>query len=157
MDILGTRNWVEIINGPNLQRIGRREPEIYGTKTMEVCLEELRTTYSDSLHITYFQSHCEGALIERLYQLDDEHVDGIILNAGAYTHTSLALADALRAISIPTIEVHISNIYAREEIRHHSLLSPVCQGVITGLGLDSYRLAIEALRSRLHAQSPHEP
>ena len=142
MDISGTRNWVEIINGPNLQRIGRREPEIYGTKTMEACLEELRTAYSDSLHITYF---------------DNEHVDGIILNAGAYTHTSLALADALRAISIPTIEVHISNIYAREEIRRHSLLSPVCQGVITGLGLDSYRLAIEALRSRLHAQSPHEP
>ncbi len=157
MDILGTRNWVEIINGPNLQRIGRREPEIYGTKTMEVCLEELRTTYSESLRITYFQSHSEGALIERLYQLDDEGVDGIVLNAGAYTHTSLALADALRAISIPTIEVHISNIYAREEIRCHSLLSPVCQGVITGLGLDSYRLAIEALQSRLRAQSPHEP
>ena len=157
MDILGTRNWVEIINGPNLQRIGRREPEIYGTKTMEVCLEELRTTYSESLRITYFQSHSEGALIERLYQLEDEGVDGIVLNAGAYTHTSLALADALRAISIPTIEVHISNIYAREEIRHHSLLSPVCQGVITGLGLDSYRLAIEALQSRLRAQSPYEP
>ena len=154
MDILGTRNWVEIINGPNLQRIGRREPEIYGTKTMEVCLEELRTTYSESLRITYFQSHSEGALIERLYQLDDEGVDGIVLNAGAYTHTSLALADALRAISI---QVHISNIYAREEIRRHSLLSPVCQGVITGLGLDSYRLAIEALQSRLHAQSPYEP
>ena len=157
MDISGTRNWVEIINGPNLQRIGRREPEIYGTKTMEVCLEELRTTYSECLRITYFQSHSEGALIERLYQLDDEGVDGIVLNAGAYTHTSLALADALRAISIPTIEVHISNIYAREEIRRHSLLSPVCQGVITGLGLDSYRLAIEALQSRLHAQSPYEP
>lgn len=157
MDILGTRNWVEIINGPNLQRIGRREPEVYGTKTMEACLEELRTTYSDSLRVTYFQSHSEGALIERLYQLDDEGVDGIVLNAGAYTHTSLALADALRAISIPTIEVHISNIYAREEIRRHSLLSPVCQGVITGLGLDSYRLAIEALQSRLHAQGPHEP
>lgn len=157
MDILGTRNWVEIINGPNLQRIGRREPEIYGTKTMEVCLEELRTTYSESLRITYFQSHSEGALIERLYQLEDEGVDGIVLNAGAYTHTSLALADALRAISIPTIEVHISNIYAREEIRRHSLLSPVCLGVITGLGLDSYRLAIEALQSRLRAQSPYEP
>ena len=157
MDILGTRNWVEIINGPNLQRIGRREPEIYGTKTMEVCLEELRTTYSESLRITYFQSHSEGALIERLYQLEDEGVDGIVLNAGAYTHTSLALADALRAISIPTIEVHISNNYAREEIRRHSLLSPVCQGVITGLGLDSYRLAIEALQSRLRAQSPYEP
>lgn len=157
MDILGTRNWVEIINGPNLQRIGRREPEIYGTKTMEVCLEELRTTYSESLRITYFQSHSEGALIEHLYQLDDEGVDGIVLNAGAYTHTSLALADALRAISIPTIEVHISNIYAREEIRRHSLLSPVCRGVITGLGLDSYRLAIEALQSRLRAQSPYEP
>ena len=157
MDILGTRNWVEIINGPNLQRIGRREPEIYGTKTMEVYLEELRTTYSESLRITYFQSHSEGALIERLYQLDDEGVDGIILNAGAYTHTSLALADALRVISIPTIEVHISNIYVREEIRRHSLLSPVCQGVITGLGLDSYRLAIEALQSRLRAQSPYEP
>ena len=157
MDITGRRIRVEIINGPNLQRIGRREPEIYGTKTMEVCLEELRTTYSESLRITYFQSHSEGALIERLYQLDDEGVDGIVLNAGAYTHTSLALADALRAISIPTIEVHISNIYAREEIRRHSLLSPVCQGVITGLGLDSYRLAIEALQSRLRAQSPYEP
>ena len=145
MDISGTRNWVEIINGPNLQRIGRREPEVYGTKTMEACLEELRTAYSDSLHITYFQSHSEGALIERLYQLDDEHVDGIILNAGAYTHTSVALQDAIRGISTPVVEVHISNTFAREAFRHHSYISPVAKGIIVGFGMESYRLAIESL------------
>ena len=139
MDITGRRIRVEIINGPNLQRIGRREPEIY-----EQC-----TAFSDSLEITYFQSNHEGALIDRLYTLDDEHVDAIILNAGAYSHTSLALADALRTITPPTLEVHISNIYAREEQRRHSLISEACAGVIAGFGLDSYRLALASIPTLL--------
>jgi dehydroquinase class II len=149
MDITGRRIRVEIINGPNLQRIGRREPEIYGTRSMEDWLAEQRTAFSDSLEITYFQSNHEGALIDRLYTLDDERVDAIILNAGAYSHTSLALADALRAITPPTLEVHISNIYAREEQRRHSLISEACVGVIAGFGLDSYRLALASIPTLL--------
>ena len=143
MDITGRRIRVEIINGPNLQRIGRREPEIYGTRSMEDWLAEQCTAFSDSLEITYFQSNHEGALIDRLYTLDDEHVDAIILNAGAYSHTSL------RAITPPTLEVHISNIYAREELRRHSLISEACVGVIAGFGLDSYRLALASIPTLL--------
>ena len=116
---------------------------------MEDWLAEQRTAFSDSLEITYFQSNHEGALIDRLYTLDDEHVDAIILNAGAYSHTSLALADALRAITPPTLEVHISNIYAREEQRRHSLISEACVGVIAGFGLDSYRLALASIPTLL--------
>lgn len=137
--------WIEIINGPNLQRIGTREPGIYGTTSMDDCLEALHACYADRLRLTYYQSNHEGALLDRLYELDEAGVSGIVLNAGAYTHTSLALADALRAITPPTIEVHLSNVYQREPIRHTSLLSPACRGVITGFGTDSYRLGIESL------------
>lgn len=137
--------WIEIINGPNLQRLGTREPGIYGTTSMDDCLEALHACYADRLRLTYYQSNHEGALLDRLYELDEAGVSGIVLNAGAYTHTSLALADALRAITPPTIEVHLSNVYQREPIRHTSLLSPACRGVITGFGTDSYRLGIESL------------
>lgn len=146
MDIASKEQmWIEIINGPNLARIGLREPAIYGSDTMEQCLQDLHARYDHQLHLSYYQSHHEGALIERLYELQDSGASGIILNAGAYTHTSLALADALRAIDLPTIEVHLSQVYQREAIRQHSLIAPACRGVITGFGLDSYRLALEAL------------
>ena len=141
--------WIDIINGPNLARIGQREPSIYGTMSMDACLEFLRQHYDSSLRLTYFQSNHEGALLDRLYELHDAGVNGIVLNAGAYTHTSLALADALRAITPPTIEVHISNVYQREPLRQQSLIARACRGSIVGFGLDGYRLAIEALRSPL--------
>lgn len=141
--------WIEIINGPNLARIGQREPSIYGTMSMDACLELLRQRYDSSLRLTYFQSNHEGALLDRLYELHDAGVDGIVLNAGAYTHTSLALADALSAITPPTIEVHISHVYQREPLRQQSLIARACRGSIVGFGLDGYRLAIEALRSPL--------
>ncbi|MDE7110689.1 MAG: type II 3-dehydroquinate dehydratase [Muribaculaceae bacterium] len=134
---------VLIINGPNLNLLGRREPEIYGSETMESFLESLGATNS----IEYFQSNHEGAIIDKLHSIgfDSANYAGIVLNAGAYTHTSLAIADAIAAIELPVVEVHISNIHAREEIRHRSLISGVCRGVIAGFGLDSYRLGVEAL------------
>lgn len=134
-----------IINGPNLNLLGLREPSIYGHTTMDEYLEAVSADYP-SVEIEYFQSNHEGDIIDKLHDVGfDDSLSGIILNAGAYTHTSLAIADAIKAIKVDVIEVHISNIYAREEIRQRSLISPVCRGVITGLGLDSYRLAIEAL------------
>lgn len=134
-----------IINGPNLNLLGRREPGIYGKSTMESCLDSLRHTYP-GVEIDYFQSNHEGEIIDRLHAVGfDDTLSGIVLNAGAYTHTSLAIADAISAISRPVVEVHISNVHAREEIRHRSLISPVCRGVIAGFGLDSYRLGIESL------------
>ncbi len=133
-----------ILNGPNLNLLGRREPGIYGTATMEECLEQLRRRYADH-RIDYWQSNVEGELINKLQEVGFGGVDGVVLNAGAYTHTSLALADCIRAISVPVVEVHISNVHQREPIRHVSLLSPACRGVICGFGMDSYRLGIEAL------------
>lgn len=131
-----------IINGPNLNLLGKREPGIYGLQSMETILEEL----SGLCKIEYFQSNHEGALIDKIHAVGfDESYNGIVLNAGAYTHTSLALADAIAAIEVPVVEVHISNVHAREEIRHKSLISPVCSGVIAGFGLQSYRLGVEAL------------
>lgn len=141
--------WIEIINGPNLARIGQREPSIYGTMSMDACLELLHQRYDSSLRLTYFQSNHEGALLDRLYELHDAGVDGIVLNAGAYTHTSLALADALSAITPPAVEVHISNVYQREPLRQQSLIARACCGSIVGFGMDGYRLAIEALCSAL--------
>lgn len=135
-----------IINGPNLNLLGRREPGIYGSTGMDDCLADLRMRYRDTVEIAYFQSNHEGALIDRLHESGfDPTLTGIVLNAGAYTHTSLALADAIAAIERPVVEVHISNVHSREEIRHRSMISPVCKGVIAGFGLDSYRLGIEAL------------
>ncbi len=133
---------VLIINGPNLNLLGRREPSVYGSEGMERILGELRARCD----IEYFQSNHEGALIDKLHEVGfDKSYAGVVLNAGAYTHTSLALADAIAAIELPVVEVHISNVHAREEIRHRSLISPVCRGVIAGFGLDSYRLGVEAL------------
>ncbi|MDE5838291.1 MAG: type II 3-dehydroquinate dehydratase [Paramuribaculum sp.] len=133
-----------IINGPNLNLLGTREPGIYGKETMTDVIERLRSRFSE-VKIDYFQSNHEGAIIDRLHEADKEDYAGVVLNAGAYTHTSLAIADAIAAISLPVVEVHISNIAARESIRHTSLISPVCRGMIAGFGTDSYRLGIEAL------------
>lgn len=133
-----------IINGPNLNLLGVREPDIYGKLSMDDYIRAIEADYPD-VEIDYYQSNHEGDIIDRLHEEGfDRELSGIVLNAGAYTHTSLAIADAIKAIEVPVIEVHISNVHAREEIRHRSLISPVCRGVIAGFGLDSYRLAIEA-------------
>lgn len=134
---------VIIINGPNLNLLGTREPGIYGTETMESYLKTLRKRYP-SVEVEYYQSNVEGELINKMQEVGFSY-DGIILNAGAYTHTSIALLDCIRALQIPVIEVHISNVNNREEFRRHSIIGPGCKGTIQGFGLDSYRLAIEAL------------
>lgn len=134
-----------IINGPNLNLLGVREPDIYGHESMESCLEHLRKLYTNT-EIEYYQSNHEGALIDIIQQAGmDSSYTGIVLNAGAYTHTSLAIADAIAAVPRPVVEVHITNISTRENVRHHSMISAACMGSIAGFGLDSYRLAIEAL------------
>lgn len=139
---------IGIVNGPNLGHIGTRETDIYGVRSMEDYLEELQESYN-GLQLSYMQSNHEGALLDELYRLDAEpECIGIVLNAGAYTHTSIALLDAIRAISLPVIEVHISNIQAREHYRHASLITEACLGCITGLGLMGYGLAVEALLRR---------
>lgn len=136
---------VLIINGPNLNLLGIREPSIYGSLSMEEYLTALQSDYPQ-VEIDYFQSNHEGDIIDRIHDVGFEpDLNGIILNAGAYTHTSLAIADAIRAVERPVVEVHISNIAAREEIRHRSLLTSACRGIIAGFGLDSYRLALESL------------
>ncbi len=137
---------VLIINGPNLNLLGKREPEIYGSKSFENALEEWTSEFKE-LDLHYFQSNHEGELIDKLHECGFDF-GGIVMNAGAYTHTSVALADAISAIETPVIEVHISNTHAREAFRHHSYLSPVCQGVILGFGLDSYRLALQYFLER---------
>lgn len=134
---------IEIIDGPNLNLTGIREPETYGTTRIADYVEQLRNRFAD-IEIGYFQSNIEGELIDRIQQVGFE-ADGIIINAGGYSHTSVALHDALAAVTAPAIEVHISNIFAREDYRHHSLLSSACRGIICGMGLDGYALAIEAL------------
>lgn len=136
-----------IINGPNLNMLGSREPSIYGSATMSETLTSLRERFPD-IDITYFQSNHEGALIDRLQEAVGDDTDGVVLNAGAYTHTSVALLDCLRSLpaKLPVIEVHISNVHSREEFRHKSLITAACKGVIAGFGMDSYRLAIEAFR-----------
>lgn len=134
-----------IINGPNLNLLGSREPGIYGRKTMDDILDSLELHFSEAI-IDYYQSNHEGDIIDRLHQAAGECYKGIALNAGAYTHTSLAIADAIAAIEIPVVEVHLSNVAAREDIRHTSLIAPVCIGVISGFGAKSYTLALEALQ-----------
>ncbi len=134
---------IEIINGPNLNLLGVREPEIYGHSSFDSYLEELRRRYP-GVDMGYFQSNVEGELINRMQEVGFAY-DGIILNAGAYTHTSIALHDAIKSIAAPVVEVHISNVHRREEFRRHSMISPACAGMICGFGLDSYRLALEAL------------
>ncbi len=133
---------IVIINGPNLNLLGRREPGIYGERGFEDYLSELRRL-TDSVEIGYFQSNSEGELIDTIQRFGfDASVNGIVFNPGAYSHYSIALRDAVSAIPVPVVEVHISNIAAREEFRHHSVMSAVCRGTIAGLGLDGYRLAV---------------
>ncbi|MFA6872425.1 MAG: type II 3-dehydroquinate dehydratase [Bacteroidaceae bacterium] len=132
-----------ILNGPNLNLLGKREPSVYGNSSFENYLKVLRVRYSD-VEIDYCQSNSEGVLLDKLHEVGFTF-DGVVFNAGAYTHTSVALYDAIRAIQTPVIEVHISNVHQREEFRHHSMISAACCGVVCGFGLDSYRLAIEAL------------
>ena len=132
-----------ILNGPNINLLGRREPGVYGSRSFEDYLPELRGRYPD-VEISYYQSNVEGYMIDKIHEVGFDF-DGIILNAGAYTHTSVALQDAIRAVKTPVVEVHISNVHKREEFRHKSMISCACIGVICGFGLDSYRLALEAL------------
>jgi len=130
-----------ILNGPNLNLLGKREPEVYGNESFEDYFSKLKEKYSH-INMEYRHTNIEGELIDILHEFGFEF-DGIILNAGAYTHTSIAIADAIKAINTPVIEVHISNTFARESYRHHSYLSPVCKGVIVGFGLQSYHLALQ--------------
>ncbi|MDN3585744.1 type II 3-dehydroquinate dehydratase [Pedobacter aquatilis] len=134
---------VQIINGPNLNLLGVREPSIYGNTSIEDYIKELKAIYT-IVEIEYYQSNVEGEIINKLHEVGFSF-DGIILNAGGYTHTSVAIADAIAAIKAPVVEVHISNIYAREEFRHTSLTGKNCQGVLTGFGMNGYRLALESL------------
>lgn len=132
-----------ILNGPNLNLLGVREPGIYGSDSFDTYLLKLQQRFPD-VEISYFQSNVEGEMINKMQEVGFSY-DGIVLNAGAYTHTSVALQDCIRSLKCPVIEVHISNVHQREEFRHHSYISCVCKGVICGFGLDSYRLAVDAL------------
>ena len=134
---------IQVINGPNINLLGKREPSIYGSVSFEDYLQQLRAAFPD-VQIDYYQSNVEGEMINKLHEVGFDY-DGVVLNAGAYTHTSIALQDAIRAITAPVIEVHISNVHKREEFRHKSMISCACLGVICGFGLDSYRLAVDAL------------
>ena len=134
---------IQIINGPNLNLLGVREPGIYGSESFETYLPQLKAAFP-SVEIDYFQSNTEGELINKMQEVGFLY-DGIVLNAGAYTHTSIALHDCIRSLRTPVIEVHISNVHAREEFRQKSMISSACKGVIAGFGLNSYQLAIEAL------------
>lgn len=140
-DILSMK--IQIINGPNINLLGKREPSIYGSQSFEDYLEELKGRYPQ-VDFDYYQSNVEGEMINKIHEVGFDY-DGIVLNAGAYTHTSIALQDAIRAVKTPVIEVHISNVHQREEFRHKSMISCACVGVICGFGLDSYRLGVEAL------------
>ena len=137
---------IQIINGPNLNLLGKREPEVYGNTDFESFFENLKSSFS-SIQIDYFQSNVEGELINKLQQVGFDY-SGIILNAGAYTHTSIAIHDAIGAIKTPVVEVHISNIYAREEFRHKSIITSKCAGLITGFGLEGYALALLYLMNK---------
>jgi len=133
---------IQIINGPNLNLLGLREPSIYGNMSMEEYISELKSIYA-IVEIDYFQSNVEGEIINKLHEVGFTY-DGVILNAGGYTHTSVAIADAIAAIKTPVVEVHVSNIYAREDYRHVSLTGKNCKGVLTGFGMKGYKLAIES-------------
>ncbi len=137
---------IHIINGPNLNLVGVREPEVYGNRSLDQYLQELADEFPQHT-IDVYQSNIEGEIVDRLQQVGFDDC-GIVLNAGGYTHTSVAIADAVAAITAPVVEVHISNIYSREPFRHKSLLSPVCKGIVAGFGLDSYRLALLSLFSQ---------
>jgi len=139
---------IAILNGPNLDRLGKREPEIYGSTTLADLEAGLRAEFGATAQLQFFQSNHEGALIDRIAALADAKIDGLVLNGGAFTHTSVALRDALAGAKIPTVEVHISNLYKREEFRHVSLTAPIAIAVITGLGLEGYYAAIRFLLKR---------
>ncbi len=133
---------IVIINGPNLNLLGTREPEIYGNSTVEEYLKILIAEFP-SVDFVYFQSNIEGEIINKLHEVGFS-ADGIILNAGGYTHTSIAIGDAIKAIKTPVVEVHLSNVFARESFRHESFLTPVCKGCISGFGMQSYKLAVQS-------------
>jgi 3-dehydroquinate dehydratase II len=135
---------IQIINGPNLNLLGKREKDIYGDVDFDDFLKLLKEHFED-IDLEYYQSNVEGEIINKIQEIGFDF-EGIILNAGGYTHTSIAIADAIAAVVTPVVEVHISNVFAREEFRHITLIGPVCKGSISGFGLDSYRLAIESLR-----------
>jgi 3-dehydroquinate dehydratase-2 len=137
---------IQIIDGPNINLLGKREPGIYGARSFEDYLQELKKRYPQVV-FEYYQSNVEGEMINKIHEVGFDY-DGIVLNAGAYTHTSIALQDAIRAVTSPVVEVHISNVHQREEFRHQSMIACACVGVICGFGLDSYRLAVEALLAR---------
>jgi 3-dehydroquinate dehydratase-2 len=139
---------IAIINGPNLDRLGKREPEIYGRATLADLEQALRSEFNAVAELTFFQSNHEGALIDRIAALADGRGDGLVLNPGGLTHTSVALRDALAGARVPAVEVHISNIYQREEFRHQSLTAPACAAVISGLGLEGYHAAVRFLLKR---------
>ena len=145
---------IQIINGPNLNLTGKREEKIYGKKSFEDYLPVLKDLFK-GFNIEYFQSNIEGEIIDKLHFCGFS-CDGIILNAGGYSHTSVAISDAIAAIETPVVEVHISNIFAREEYRHNSIVASKCVGCITGFGLDSYRLGIESLRIRQNKTSKYD-
>jgi 3-dehydroquinate dehydratase, type II len=137
---------IQIINGPNLNLLGKREPEIYGSADFESFVQNLRAGFSNA-ELFYYQSNVEGEIINKLHEVGFSY-EGIILNAGAYTHTSIAIHDAIAAIKTPVVEVHISNIYAREEFRHQSLITSKCAGLIAGFGMEGYALALSWLIAR---------
>ena len=136
---------IAILNGPNLDRLGKREPEVYGSTTLPQLEEALRQEFAGAAELSFFQSNHEGALIDQIAAWADAQLDGLIINGGAFTHTSVALRDALAGARLRTVEVHISNIYRREEFRQTSLTAPTCVGVITGLGLEGYFAAVRFL------------
>tara|TARA_B100000683_G_scaffold37753_1_gene33069 strand:+ start:947 stop:1366 length:420 start_codon:yes stop_codon:yes gene_type:complete len=135
-----------IINGPNLNLLGTREPDTYGDTSFQIYFEQLKTVFP-TLEIHYYQSNVEGEIINKLHEVGFTY-DGIVLNAGGYTHTSVAISDAIAAIEVPVVEVHISNVHAREDYRHHSLLAKNCKGVVTGFGLKSYEIAVDSFLSK---------
>ncbi|HZP61511.1 MAG TPA: type II 3-dehydroquinate dehydratase [Opitutaceae bacterium] len=139
---------IAILNGPNLDRLGKREPEVYGRATLADLEAVLRKEFAGAAELEFFQSNHEGALIDKIAALADAKVAGLVLNGGALTHTSVALRDALLGAKLPTVEVHISNIYQREEFRHKSLTAPACLAVITGLGFEGYHAAVRFLLNR---------
>ncbi|MGB3300016.1 MAG: type II 3-dehydroquinate dehydratase [Phormidesmis sp.] len=146
-----------ILNGPNLNLLGKREPGIYGAETLQKINDALLKKASDlGVSLTFFQSNHEGALVDEVQSALSRH-QGILINAGAYTHTSVAIRDAIAAVAMPTVEVHLSNIYQREAFRHHSYIAPVAVGQISGFGSDSYRLGLEGLVQYLRRDLPVDP
>ena len=137
-----SRMQIIIINGPNLNLLGTREPDTYGDTSFQIYFEQLKTVFP-TLEIHYYQSNVEGEIINKLHEVGFTY-DGIVLNAGGYTHTSVAISDAIAAIEVPVVEVHISNVHAREDYRHHSLLAKNCKGIVTGFGLKSYEMAVDS-------------